>query len=672
MKTSFKVGARGSKLSIAQTKAALDFLSEKFTTHSYSVIPMETPGERDLATPIEKSPADFFTRDLDEAVLNGTIDFAIHSAKDLPYPLRPNLDFFWLPSNEDRRDAWVVREGDKINKRGLKVGVSSERRSAFVKEVNPSAKLLPIRGAIDSRIQQVIDGKFDAVLMAMAGINRLYKNDIPKGIQIIPISLKELPPPEAQGFLAVVFKEGNKNLLKMREHFVKAVRFVSAGVGNESLCTIAGKQDIENADIVLFDDLLGGKLIPQEKAIHVGKRCGHHSMVQNEITQLICDEVRKGKRVVRLKGGDAGLFGRLAEETAALEKLQIPFVVRPGVSALTAATTGTGMLLTRRGESRGFSVETPRSTGSEMPSVMFMAVNKAIEEAKKMIEKGMSCLTPCAIVFDAAGNNEEIKRATLGTIQNITVPKGNPPGLLIIGNVTKYGWGKLGLFAARKVLITCSETIMPRAVMKFEDFGARAISWPLIDLSPSKEFKDLLNGIGKYFPYDAIVLTSPSAARIFFSEYKGDVRKLPLFFTCGAGTDLELRKFGVSSDVMPEKDFSAKGLIEEIKKLNLSGKRVLRLRSEKAGKDVASVLKRAGAKVDDIVLYENSYVYHEKPLPKFNDIYFASASAVESFVAQYGIKKLHGKKIYVMGEPTKKAVGKILPTAKVSIFSTVD
>ena len=85
-------------------------------------------------------------------------------------------------------------------------------------------------------------------------------------------------------------------------------------------------------------------------------------MCQADITRLICDEARKGRRVVRLKGGDAGLFGRLTEETDALEALKIPFVVRPGVSALTAATTGTGLLLTRRGVSRGFMALTPRST----------------------------------------------------------------------------------------------------------------------------------------------------------------------------------------------------------------------------------------------------------------------------------------------------------------------
>jgi siroheme synthase len=282
----------------------------------------------------------------------------------------------------------------------------------------------------------VKEGKFDAVIMAMAGIKRLWPCGV-EGVKIEEIPLDKLEPPEAQGHLAIVFRKGDRRLMKMRENFVKAVRFVSAGVGNASLCTVAGMKDIEKADVVLYDDLLGPSLLPEGKSIHVGKRCGAHSMKQHEITRLICDEVRKGKRVVRLKGGDAGLFGRLAEETDALEELQIPFIVRPGVSALTAATTATGMLLTRRGECRGFYVETPRSTGKETPRVMFMAVNVAQEEAEKLIASGTPADTPCAFVFEAAGVNEKIIVTTLEKAGKVKRPKGNPPGLFIVGSPAK-------------------------------------------------------------------------------------------------------------------------------------------------------------------------------------------------------------------------------------------
>ena len=705
MKRTFVVGARGSRLSLAQTRGAVEFLSREFPGTSYKVVPVETPGDRDLTTPIEKSAPDFFTRDLDEAVREGRIDFAVHSAKDLPETISDDLDWFWLPNREDPRDCWVMRSdmspASARRRRGLKIGISSERRKSYAQSCFPKAKLLPIRGAIDSRIQQLVDGKYDAVLMAMAGLNRLYPEGLPT-VSIHPISLDELPPPEAQGILAVVFRAGDERLMALRQRFVKAVRFVSAGVGDAGLCTVAGQRDISLADTVLYDDLMGSTLLTplnrrtplDPRLIHVGKRCGAHSMKQPEITRLICDEARKGRRVVRLKGGDAGLFGRLAEETDALAALKIPFLVRPGVSALTAATTGTGLLLTRRGESRGFTAFTPRSTGTETPLVMFMATRMVEEEARNLLADGMSPETPCALVLDAAGPREEVRQATLSTVRNLV--KDGRPGLFIVGSVAVHQWPRNGEFGGRRVLLTCSEAIQEKSAVAVEDRGGKPIAWPLIRLVPRafpqfpiqtfshssiqtfshssiqtfshSSTQTFSHSSIQTFPYDAIVLTSPSSVRIFFETFVCDRRRLPAFYTCGAGTDAELRKYGVSSDVVPASDFSANGLIAEIRKMDLKGKRVLRLRSAKAGPAVAQALRKVGAKVDDEVLYDNEFCSPADHLPPFDDVFFASASAVESFLSQYGAAKLRGKGILVMGQPTRAALPKAL-AAKARVFN---
>ncbi len=707
-KETFIVGARGSALSRAQTAGALDFLRARFPGTDYRVVTVETPGDRDLTTPIEKSAPDFFTRDLDEAVRDGRIDFAVHSAKDLPPKIADDLDWFWLPERADPRDCWVVRAsatggtpvvpvrstgkmpvvpvsgargaralptcvrtGRAVAPRpplarGTRIGVSSERRAAYAKKVYPKAKLLPIRGSIDSRIQQLRDGRYDAVLMALAGITRLY-GGTPPGVELIPIPLEELTPPEAQGYLAVVFRRGDARLMAMRAQFVKAVRFVSAGVGDAGLCTVQGMRDLECADVVLHDalfdlSLLGQKTEDRGQRIDVGKRCGAHTMKQAEITRLICDEARKGRRVVRLKGGDAGLFGRLAEETDALTALQIPFVVRPGVSALVAATTGTGLLLTRRGESRGFTAYTPRSTGTDTPQVAFMATRMASDEVRRLVREGWPKTTPCAFVFDAAGPREEVRTATLGTVRKILPAKEEDrPGIFIAGRVAAGGWPRLGPLGGRRVLVTCSDAVQTRAVTAVEDLGGRPVRWPLIELCATRTFGEEVSD------YDAIVLTSPSAVRIFFANCTCDLRRLGAFYTCGAGTDAELRRHGITSDVVPASDFSAAGLIAEIKKLDLHGKRVLRLRSAKAGADVARALRRAGAKVDDVVLYENRACAPEGVLPPFDDVFFASASAVESFFARYGAKALRGKGVLVMGGPTRAALPKSF-SAKARIF----
>ena len=657
----FTVGARGSRLSLAQTAGAVDFLKQEFPGNAYDVRAFDTPGDRDLSTPIDKAPADFFTRDLDAAVLSGAVDFAVHSAKDLPATIAEGLDWFWLPCAADRRDAWVVRKDDIRVKRmlsatpavrrraKLRIGVSGERRRAYALSVFPNAETPPIRGAVDSRVEQLRNGDFAAVLMACAGLARLWPNGAP-GVDAIPIPISELNPPEAQGVLAVVFRMGDDRLTAMRTRFVKAVRFVSAGVGDAGLCTLVGRRDIDSADVILHDDLLGQELLDgvSAKLVHVGKRCGAHSMRQDEITRLICDEARKGRRVVRLKGGDAGLFGRLSEETDALAELGIPFIVRPGVSALVAATTGTGMLLTRRGESRGFTAYTPRSTGTETPAVAFMAAKVVRDEARRMMDDGWRRDTPCAIVRDAGGMYEEIRRATLSAAARGALSGDDPrPGLFIVGSPAARSWPKLGELAGARTLATCSDAVWERARIVLEDRGGRPLHWPLIELKA--------RGTVDVSGFDAVALTSPAAVRIFFKSCQCDRRRLPKFITCGAGTDAELRAYGVASDIMPTSDFSAAGLIDELSRHDLSGWRVLRLRSAKAGNDVARALRRAGANVSDRILYDNLPVVHADPPPPFDAVFFASASAVEVYIAQYDIRSLTGKAIYVIGRPTLSA-----------------
>ena len=248
-KRRFVVGARGSRLSRAQTLGAIEFLESEFPRLRFRFAPVETPGDRDLSTPIEKAAPNFFTRDLDDALRNGKIDFAVHSAKDLPPQIPDDLDWFWLPCRADPRDALVTRRGTKASDARV-VGVSGARREQYVRKNLPKARTAVVRGAIDSRIEQLRAGRFDALLMAMAGLNRLYGEgaDFWRDFAVAPISTAELQPPEGQGILAVTFRKGDANLGEIRRRFVKSVRFVSAGVGDADLVTVRGSKDIDEAE----------------------------------------------------------------------------------------------------------------------------------------------------------------------------------------------------------------------------------------------------------------------------------------------------------------------------------------------------------------------------------------------------------------------------------------
>ena len=676
--TVFRAGTRNSPLALWQTRKVVALFEELFSVDAtpssrLDVVEITTPGDADRSTDLRESPADFFTRTLDEAVLGGTVDFAVHSAKDLPVPVADGLDWFWLPDAGDRRDCLIGSLDPKT------IGVSSDRRAAYAAKRFPNATQLPIRGNIEERIAQVDDGTFDLIIMAGVAVQRL---DLEERIAEW-VELNELDTPEAQGALAITFRKSDPRMVAIRNLFVKSASFVGAGV-TEGHCTLDGIRALQTADLCLYDALMDDSLLKHlpktSQKIYVGKRQGAHSQSQDEINDLLCDEVRKGKRVVRLKGGDAGIFGRLAEEVEALEELSLANRVVPGISAMQTAAAGTGILLTRRGVARGFSAMTPRLQGggvapvdsaarAELPAVFFMSISIANELAAELIQDGTPGDTPCAFVFEAGSDRELILRGTLGRLPQ---PK-KAAGLFIVGEIARYGFDQtLGALGGKRILLTCSEALMPQAVQAVHDFGGRPVVRPLIELrvnvdavsSPRSSGSERgaqavtpVKAASAFDAYDWIALTSPSSVRCFHElliKEKIDLRGLPKIMSVGSGTANALQKIGLGCDLMPESDFSGKGLLEAAAPI-VKGQKILRLRSQKAGAGLADGLRAAGAEVDDVILYENRFINYDR-CPEFDAVFFASASAVESFVAQWGADPLEGKTILAIGGPTQKAL----------------
>jgi uroporphyrinogen III methyltransferase/synthase len=667
----FRVGTRGSRLARVQTQDALDRLAALFAGLSFETVVVDTPGDRDLKTDLRESPADFFTRDLDDALRERRIDLAVHSAKDLPDPVPADLDWFWLPWREDPRDAWVLPPGKRMADLPAApvVGVSSARREAYCRQRLPGAVLKPIRGSILSRLEQLDVGAFDAVLMAGAALNRLGLSE--RVAEWIPLTEGSVP--AGQGYLAVTFRLGDPALTRLRSYFAKAVRFVGAGVGSAAYCTWGGVQDLRQADVclydVLMDDALLAHLPPSAERVFVGKRCGDHACSQPAITALIADYARRGCRVVRLKGGDPGLFGRLAEETDELDRLALPYRVRAGVSALTVATTGTGLLLTRRGVSRGFAALTPRAEGGtvagiaeevrrRLPLVLFMSVGVADAMARQLLDEGWTPDTSAAVVFDAGADDERVFRTTLAGLRDggAAAFAGDAPGLLVIGAVAASAYRRdTGALRGRRVLVTCSEALLDKAALRIVDFGGVPLLRPLIRLVPCA---DAAEAVARVASYDWAVLTSPSAVHVFMGQVRAagvDVRRLPKIMACGPGSAAAFQECGVAPEVTPPMDYSAEGLAKELAGMDFRGCRVLRLRSEKAGALLADVLRGKGAVVDDVRLYTNEPVAYAS-LPEFDAVFFASASAVEAFVAQVGTGRLTDKTVVVIGKPTAAAL----------------
>ena len=667
----FKAGTRGSELAMLQTRGALDRLTELFPWLSFERVTVATPGDRDLTSDLRGSPADFFTRDLDDALRDGRIDLAVHSAKDLPSPMPEGIDWFWLPWGEDPRDAWVLPQGKTWSHLPAApvIGVSSERREACAKMRFPNASLLPIRGTIQSRLEQLDAGHYDAILMAGAALSRLGLEG--RVTEWAPLS--ELPVPAGQGRLAVTFRLNDPVWTRIRACFVKAVRFVGAGVGSADYCTWGGIKTLRGAEVCLYDVLMDDHLLtflPESaERIFVGKRCGEHALRQPDITTLIADFARQGRRVVRLKGGDPGLFGRLAEETDELDRLSLPYRVLAGVSALTVATTTTGMLLTKRGVSRGFTVMTPRAEGGavagvslkvrqKLPLVLFMSVKVADDMAGELLEEGWEADTPVAVVFNAGADDETVCRTTLADLRSgaAELPPTDAPGLLIIGSAAAAGFRRdSGALRGCRVLLTCSAALLEKAVLAVTDCGGVPVPRPLIRLAPCGEALQAVRDIGSY---GWLALTSPSAVHIFMDMVRQagvDVRCLPRLMACGPGSGAAFAEHGLMPELTPPMDYSAQGLVEILSERDFSGQRVLRLRSEKAGSLLADAMRQRGAEVEDLILYRNEAVKYDS-FPEYEAVFFASASAVEAFMAQSPAGALDGKLAVAIGKPTTAAL----------------
>ena len=667
-----KIGTRSSNLALIQSRSSCDRLNSIFSTVNFELVKYSSPGDRDKKSDLLTSSLDFFTRDLDEAVFNGEIDCAIHSAKDIAYPINKNLDWFWLPWKEDCRDACVTKKSTSIDdiSGSITIGVSSERRIKWCKEKFPSATVKSIRGDIEQRIMQLDKGEFDIIIVAVAALNRLGLQS--RITRSIPLS--ELETPEGQGRLAITFKRGNSIFNAIRSYFNYPLYFVGAGIGTQELITVDGMKKLLSADIVLYDYLLNSSILKKVKGkkILVGKRSGQHSMSQEKITELIAYYSRCGKRVVRLKGGDSSIFGRLEEECLILDKLNISYSVIPGVSSITAATTSAGLILTGRNIAAGFTVLNPRVKGggvrsididtvNELPKIFFMSISEIKKISEDLLLIGIEKTTPATVIFAGCTLEQMVVFASIETLYDeiCKTEYGTAPGLIVIGeSAIKRVFGRYGTLNNEKVLITGSDTIYSSTKDEVLQFGGTPINFSLIK---TKIIENSITAVKKIKDYNWLILTSPFAVRLFLEkieELKIDVRALPKIALVGKKSASFFYNKNIFPELVANSLDSATELISMLSNQIDEHDTLLYLKSDKADNRFESKLSNICKRFDSIQFYNNCENEHSV-LPDFTVVLFASCSAVKSFEMQFGIDKLQGKTIVLIGLPTKRCFEKI-------------
>ena len=374
------------------------------------------------------------------------------------------------------------------------------------------------------------EDKFDGLLLPLAqGLENL-----PADIEwfVLRRRRNESLLPADDNSLALFFKKDHHLLLTIRSFYVSSVAFVGGGPGDPGLCTVAGREALRHCEICLYDALVADSLLVEipatAKTVYVGKRCGHHSCGQPDICQWLADYARQGLRVVRLKGGDPGIFGRLAEEVETFDRYSLPYRVVPGVSSLLAATTGTGMFLTRRHISRGFTVLTPRHAQGDQdpdpiygpylkrpprPVVFFMAMARIGELVKNLIKRGRLATEPAAVVWGASTSSQEVVRGTLEDIEELVKNCDRDlPGIFMVGETTRFKLTETrSALLGERILLLCQPSLRTQLEAEILAYGGQPVAPPpLLDLE----------GVKVSSPdYDTVLITDEKIADTFVARW---------------------------------------------------------------------------------------------------------------------------------------------------------
>ncbi len=212
------MGTRGSALALAQSGQAARALEKLHPGLSVETVVIKTTGDMFGAPPPEQAKLlpqgakGLWVKELEEALLDGRVDFAAHSAKDLPTALLGGLSIAAYPEREDPRDCLCLRPGETWEKLagGARVATSSLRRTLMIRSLRPGVEVVPLRGNLDTRLRKLADKEFDAMVAAVAGLKRLGRADAISEILEPP---RMLPSP-GQGALGLEVRSDRKDVAK--------------------------------------------------------------------------------------------------------------------------------------------------------------------------------------------------------------------------------------------------------------------------------------------------------------------------------------------------------------------------------------------------------------------------------------------------------------------------
>ena len=488
------------------------------------------------------------------------------------------------------------------------------------------------------------------------------------------------------------------------------VWLVGAGPGDIGLFTLKGMETLKNAQVVVYDSLVGQGVLSQIPAgvrlINVGKRASHHIMPQEQINQVLVDEAKKGYRVVRLKGGDPFLFGRGGEELELLTKEGILYEVVPGVTSPLAVPAYNGIPVTHRNfcsslhiitghkkQGEAYDIDFDALVRTKGTLVFLMGVTALPDICSSLLRAGMPGEMPAAVLQKGTTAGQKRIVATVSTLEKEVKRQGiETPAIIVVGEVCSladtFGWYEKLPLAGYKVLVTRPRETVSTMSKKLRLMGAEVLELPAIRTAPLTDQSALLNAFEQLQTYDWLAFTSPIGVNVFFEEMKkagADVRRLgrAKIAAIGKGTEKALEERGLFVDLMPEV-FDGQSLGKALCEACSGNEKILLPRAKIGGKEIIQELeKKPGLFICDVPTYDTFYEKQEMIDEKkafesgeINCAVFTSASTVKGFAE--AVKGIDFTKVTAacIGKQTKAAADaygmKTFMAKQATIDSVVD
>ena len=466
------------------------------------------------------------------------------------------------------------------------------------------------------------------------------------------------------------------------------VWLVGAGPGDIGLFTLKGEAVLQQADVVVYDSLVGeGVLarIPEHaRLINVGKRASHHTMVQEDINKVLLEEAQKGNKVVRLKGGDPFLFGRGGEELELLSENGISYEIVPGVTSPISVPAYNGIPVTHRDFCSSLHIITGHKRAGQTYDIDFRALTQtkgtlvflmgiaALEDiCKGLLNGGMDPDMPAAVLQKGTTAGQKRVVATVSTLNAEVDRQGiETPAIIVVGKVCsladRFAWYEKLPLAGWKVLVTRPRQHISKTADLLRKKGAEVLELPSICTVPVEDNSRLYEAFEKLAAYQWIIFTSPVGVEIFFDEMdrkEMDVRSLgqAKIAVIGEGTKKKLKEHHLLADFMPSV-YDGETLGTELAKELQGDEKILIPRAEAGNKKLTELLEQTGAKVDDIATYttcyEKSRLIDEKKefeTGSVDCVVFTSASTVRGFVEGTPGLDYTSVKAACIGKQTKAA-----------------